>query len=361
MKTFTIHTLTAILLVGLTAAASAQIRGIVTKEQADIINAAIRQTSNDASKQSIMNTLMDGNDSIWHVSGFLSQDYFREGIGVSEEQSRRIRDVAGYMLRFIDNDPDYLALRAEMVRLDLTTEEGRKRSVEVQVEMQEMMRKTRTNLVLENLTPDHVQKLREFQISAMSEAAFVFPSMFEALDLSDEQRKQLDDIKKAMKPVFEKYIDKQVEYNDKHRQKLDDGLEEKLDAIPDQEGKQRLLDDIQRKIDDIQRKIRVELQPERNEITEVGKELGNTLKVRMFDVLTDEQWARMTDLIDNPPDYAKRAILQIRERQERDNASTGTWIPGPGAWQPGSGAIPEGYRIERNRKSGFPRGENPSP
>jgi len=71
----------------------------------------------------------------------------------------------------------------------------------------------------------------------------------------------------------------------------------------------------------------------------------------------------MLDLIDNPPDYVKKVIAQIRKEMGTDDSSTDTpadtsggWVPGPGSWRPGDG-IPEGYRIERNTRSRFPRGE----
>jgi len=80
----------------------------------------------------------------------------------------------------------------------------------------------------------------------------------------------------------------------------------------------------------------------------------------MFDVLTDEQWERMIDLIDNPPDYVKKILDEKRKAREAETASSGEsgeWQPGPGSWQPGDG-IPAGYRIERETRSRqFPRGE----
>ena len=51
-----------------------------------------------------------------------------------------------------------------------------------------------------------------------------------------------------------------------------------------------------------------------------------------------------------------RKHLKKQQGESEDTKKTEVWMPGPGAWQPG-GAIPEGYRIERNRRSGFPRGE----
>jgi Ni/Co efflux regulator RcnB len=70
----------------------------------------------------------------------------------------------------------------------------------------------------------------------------------------------------------------------------------------------------------------------------------------MFDVLTDEQWDRMLDLIDNPPDYVKKILRKWKEASEK----AAEWAPGPNSWQPGD-PIPEKYRQERQTKGNFPR------
>ena len=214
-----------------------------------------------------------------------------------------------------------------------------------------MQSEKRANLFDEILEPDQKKKIQEFHISTMSEQQYVFPNMFDVLDLSDDQKKQLDEIKKDMKPVFEKHIAKQVAYEAKARDKLSEGLREKLDAVPGQEGRQKLLDNMQKE-------IRAELQPEMNEILKSGKKLSDELKIKMFDILTDEQWARMLDLIDNPPDYVKKVIVQMRKwNEENANSSTGVWQPGPNSWRPGD-AIPAQYRQERNERRRFPSREN---
>ena len=89
----------------------------------------------------------------------------------------------------------------------------------------------------------------------------------------------------------------------------------------------------------------------------------------MFDVLMDEQWNRLQELIDHPPEYALMFIKELREsfglveseKSEEEGAEGGlspsVWLPGPGSWRPGD-AIPEAYRQERNTRGNFPRPEN---
>jgi len=115
---------------------------------------------------------------------------------------------------------------------------------------------------------------------------------------------------------------------------------------------------------DVRNRIQAELQPELNAATEFRKRLGNALIIRMFDVLTDEQYARVIDLIDNPPDYVVALLKRWREqsgeseesKEVEEGEKSGVWIPGPNSWRPGD-PIPGAYRIERETRSRFPRAE----
>jgi len=79
-------------------------------------------------------------------------------------------------------------------------------------------------------------------------------------------------------------------------------------------------------------------------------------RIKMFDVLTDEQWLRIQDLVDHPPEYIKVFLKKVKANIEKNARDTG-WQPGPGSWQPGD-AIPEAYRQERNTRGNFPRPAN---
>jgi len=94
------------------------------------------------------------------------------------------------------------------------------------------------------------------------------------------------------------------------------------------------------------------------EIQSQSQAFSEKFKIKMFDVLTDEQWKRLLALIDNPPAHAQVFGKRLRERQGENTQTGGGYVPGPGAWQPGSSAIPEQYRQERNSRRPFPRGEN---
>ena len=349
MKTITIYGLTMIFLVGLTTSASAQSNVAPTEQEA--IRDARRQANDADSRWSMMQSFWDSDALFIGVPVLLHRREMREGLGISEEQNRRIQEAAEYIFTtFRAEDPDYRSLRQEWNNCDLTTEEGRKRHIELQIEMRAMIRDKEASLIRELLTPEQIRKVKEFHISTMSEGMFVSPNILEALDISDEQKSQVDEIRREIESEVEAFVDKHVAVYSRYNVRIGKITDEML-TIDESDREARL-----RLINDATRNLRVEFQPEINELREINKDLANNLKVRMFDVLTDEQWERMLDLIDNPPDYIKRWISQFREAMERDNTSTGTWQPGPGSWRPGD-PIPEGYRIERERRSRFPTSE----
>jgi hypothetical protein len=147
-------------------------------------------------------------------------------------------------------------------------------------------------------------------------------------------------------------VDSQLRFGEK----MQDALAGKLEGVTDREENRRIFEEAEERV----RRNNPEFSRDNNELMESGRALADRLKVEMFDVLTDEQWWRMLDLIDNPPDYVKRMIAHIRKEMEGEDSrgeDSGGWTPGPGAWRPGD-AIPDAYRIERNtRARQFPRGQ----
>jgi Ni/Co efflux regulator RcnB len=209
------------------------------------------------------------------------------------------------------------------------------------------------SLIHGNLTPGQSQKFNEFLISSMSETEFVFPGMFEALDLSDEQKKQLGDITKEIDPMWKKHMGVVDEYRSKHSKRQ----AEVLKGVTDPQEMVRLLNEYIASTPE-------EFQSERDKMMESGKKLADELKIKMFDVLTDKQWDRMVQLTDNPPEYVKKMLAQVRKWREdaANKPKPGEWVPGPNSWKPGD-PIPEQYRQQRQeqirtrQRPGFPRNE----
>jgi len=122
--------------------------------------------------------------------------------------------------------------------------------------------------------------------------------------------------------------------------------------------------------DDIRKRLLAE-DPEFRRISDAmqskSKEFAERFKIEMFDVLTDEQWSRLQELIAHPPEHALafrkalREMLNLGESEEGASAASGkidtesgVWVPGPGSWRPGD---PMPVRIQEQRESRFPRGE----
>ena len=345
MRTFQLS-LTAMLLLGLTTMAFAQ----------NNLDAARRQMYEDIVKQGMRYDLLNGHNANLGVVQFLGNDYFREGIGISEEQRQKIhKEVLGTsMYDHVKNELDYISLMDKLENEfnpwhpNATTETLEKFAA-LHMERDEMVKNKHLSLFYGNLTADQIQKVNEFHISYMSETEFVFPGMFEALGLSDEQKQQLDNVQNEIMPELDKHIEKQLVLEAKRKEKMD----EILKNVTDQKERERLqFHDI-----DTTKKVWDALQTESNEVKESGKKLADSLKIKMFDVLTDEQWERLIKLTDDPPEYIKKLLEQQRKWKEAsDDADSKpeAWAPGPNSWKPGD-PIPEGYRQQRQERGRFPR------
>ena len=88
-----------------------------------------------------------------------------------------------------------------------------------------------------------------------------------------------------------------------------------------------------------------------------GKQYAAQFKTKMLDVLTDEQWLRLQNMIDNPSGLVKMMLEKTKAWRKKKEA----WAPGPNSWRPGD-PIPEGYRQQRQERGRFPRPtDNQSP
>jgi len=357
------HSLTVIFLLGLATMVSAQddaARQAREAQRAMMRSPAMQQARRNAFKQ-MMGSFWNGNGSSLMAVQLFQQDDFREGVGVSKEQSQKLQDSMQNIMMNMHNDPDFRPIQDEMGRLmsetggpfsENSSEETLTKFFDLQTKMQEVLFTKMNSIVNESLAPDQLKKVKEFQISMMSEMPIVSPGMFEALDLSDSQKKQLDEIKKEMEPEFLKSLDKMIDSQMKFSEKFQDALDDKLAGVTDHEEQRKIIEAIVKKI----REENPDIQREEKEMLEDGKLFTNKLKFRMFDVLTDEQMERMAQLIDNPPDYVRKAIAQIRKQMGHDDSpvsESGEWKPGPNSWKPGD-PIPEEYLQQRQERR-FPR------
>jgi len=369
MKTIAIYGLTAILLIGLTASVSAQDaeaqRQARDVQRAMMSSPMMQRTLEHSMRQSMLSNWENRTGPA--AFGILHTDGNAEALGLSEEQRQTILDSFS-KVTISNADPDLKPFLDQMMQLNFETpggpfaenasEEVQVKYATLQMKMNEVLQKRRNDLINETLSPEQFRKIQEYQIATMATNPFVSPDMFEALDLSDDQKKQLEEIKRELKPEYEKSVDKWAASQAFHQIKFMEEIGDRLDNVTDPEERRRISSEASQKV--------TEHYPENSigmrEFTESGIALSNRLKIEMFDVLTDEQWNRMLGLIDNPPDHVKKIFENFRNMAIRMNAPQAAnapdpWQPGPGSWQPGDG-IPAGYRIERETRSRqFPRGE----
>ena len=272
----------------------------------------------------------------------------REAWGVSEEQYQQIEDIRSGKIA----NPEYLKIRAELSeQLDgLRGAELATKTLEIQQQRSPLDEEFRARAMDDLLTAEQKRTIREFQLVDMLENRFISFHAFEAFDLTDAQKQELETIKKEFEPEFERQLEDFVNRED---------MDNKMWIMMKAENKKQGGDDKDffSRVNALRAKLRAE-NPEFRRMHDkmvAERELfAVQARTKMFDVLTDEQWDRLQELMDNPPDYIKawrKKNEEIREAAKKE----GTWIPGPGAWQPGD-PIPAQYRQERNSR--FPRGGN---
>jgi len=259
--------------------------------------------------------------------------------GISEEQNDQINaSMMAAMMATVEGmsgDSEPFRIVAEMEQLQATSEIPDAETIERILYLMEKTTETQgslfhnaaTSAMEEVLSPEHLQQIQETLLANMAEIPFVTPSMFEVLNLTDVQKEQMEQIKKELEPEFEAALENWMT-GYKTLQKM---------TAEDPEHK----------------KIVTEIQSK-------GQAFAIRFRTRMFDVLSDEQWVRLQNLIDNPPEHAlifRKALKELSgEDDESKGEESGEWVPGPNSWRPGD-AIPMQYRLERNTRGRFPRGE----
>jgi len=296
----------------------------------------------------------------------LGEPAIRAAWGISEEQRRqmdaygaaaieRINETTSDPVKFrvlINEETGEVTIGMALTDTNVTPEEMQGIAERVTA----LMMNVTVDAMNSTLTSEQWQKMNESLLANIGEMPIISPNMFAALDLTDAQKQQMEQIKKALEPEFEKtlenwvngalaLIEKEIEaFKKEERTPRPSATELRKELMAKDPEFKRLYEENQSK----------------------GKAFSTKFKIEMFDVLTDEQWARLQELIDNPPEHAVAFRKHLKKQQgeteeseaSKANEKPGMWIPGPGAWQPGDSVIPEQYRQERNTRSRFPRGEN---
>ena len=287
---------------------------------------------------------------------FLNDTEFRTALGISDKQHQQILDTTGrFGADVLSNNSEYMKLADEVLvlksagdvyRLDVDEE-----TMRIMLNYQKMNATLDATHVVDtmdnNLTAEQKQKVKTSLLANMAEVPIVSPGMFDVLDLTDTQKKEMEEIKKELESEFEKNLEILAHgwmlLTDKMAEELDkQGIHYDGDA-----GKNTLA--VHKKLmeDPAYKKIH-------DDIMSQGKAFSAQSRTKMFDVLTDTQWKRLQELIDNPPNYAKVFLKKLKQKRGETEKSD-VWVPGPKSWRPGD-PIPEGYRQQRQERGRFPRG-----
>lgn len=297
------------------------------------------------------------NEKVNHsVFNFALDAEFRKELGITEEQyaelnKGRVRPQNDPKMReFTEKIAEfYETLDSEGPFMDNAPLEKRREFLKLHAEMQQYIFEEKTAKIEKTITPEQMRKSREIQIATMGELPFVSPDVFEALDLSDDQRKHLDRIQKELEPEFEKKIDRSFDSQMKIRNKIDEYQDRnEIDVDWSKPVESSLI------MEEIEKKVLAEnpdLRKELNESLDDLQTFTTRLKFQMFDVLTDEQMDRMSELINNPPDYIRKIRDRMRayNKQRRGSSLAGFDID---VWKPGD-PIPEEY-IQKRKSGRFP-------
>ena len=317
----------------------------------------------------------DGRGTNLMALGLLQDPDVRAALNVSDEQFQHIQGIPMNMQGSLMTNPEFQEAIQEMQALQIQgnpfaqdlDEETMNKFASVQARIGALTVNAMSDAIGNALTSEQQQKMLEGQLAMMGEMPIVSPNMFEALNLSDAQRQQMEGIKNELEPEFERHLEDFASGQMIVMNKMFDEIERQggfnTANTQDPEGMRENMRAIQERAQSATQKLMAE-DPEFKRIAEElqskGKAFATQFQIKMFDVLTDEQWARLQDLIDNPPEYARVLLRKMKEQRgetERARASSGGWQPGPDSWKPGD-PIPEAYRQQRNERRNFPRPGN---
>jgi len=312
-----------------------------------------------------LRSFWDGQGTSMMAVGMMYDPEIRTALNVSDEQYGQVQNLPALLMAGMQDNPEFLRLQREIQAIpnvgglfsgENVDEEAIAQFIDIQTEITTLTMGIMSDTIDNLLTPEQRQAAQEIQLAAMSEMPFISPSAFEILGLTDAQREQMEAIKRELEPEFEKNLEMMVEGTMILTSKLLAELESQGGLVIDPSN----IEGLQEKMQGIQKKLLEdpEFKKISDELHTKGQTFSTLFRTRMFDVLTDTQWARLQSLIDNPPAHAAVMIRKMREQRSATEQADGNfWQPGPGSWRPGD-PIPEQYRQERDARRRFPRGEN---
>ena len=205
--------------------------------------------------------------------------------------------------------------------------------------------------IQDTLTPEQMLQVRKLEMQLMPEVGIPFPSMFETLGLTDEQKREMNKISDDLKAEFNTLTQEAAALKAERivasfgllKGKSFTSQEELFKAFSDTFARYVPSEEARKKSDDIQKR---------------GQKLVTTLQSRLMNVLTDDQLDKMQKIMDETPETIKRFIAQSKAQREQQKKSP-MYVPGPDSWRPGD-PVPVQFKEERQKtrqRPGFSRGE----
>ena len=202
--------------------------------------------------------------------------------------------------------------------------------------------------IQETLTAEQMLQVRKLEMQMMSEFGIPFPAMFDPLDLTDEQREEMNRITDEMEAEFNRLTMEQARLKSERLVAMYESLKGKF--FTSAEEFNQSLQNLHHQFvpSEILRKKGIDLH-------ERGTKFMTLLQNRLMDVLTDEQLGRMQDILDETPDAVKKFLVSRRTTRETQEKASG-YLPGADSWRPGD-PVPMEFKEKRRTGRGFPREE----
>jgi len=228
------------------------------------------------------------------------------------------------------------------------TEEQKNAYREADMAMNTLALSAMQEAIVDTLTPEQMLQVRKLEMQLMPAMGIPFPSMFEPLGLTEEQKNEMEKITDAMKAEFEPLVLEAATLKADRIVAVYGSLKGKSFASYDEYQKANDESFRQYVSSESFRKKNLDVQ-------ERGVKLVTLLQNRLMNVLTDEQLDKMQKIMDEAPMFAKQFIARFKMQQIQQGfqKTAPTYTPGPDSWRPG---MPMPVQFKEQRKSGnFPR------
>jgi len=282
---------------------------------------------------------------VFMLDGMVKAPEIRVALNISDELHNQIHSTIYSESKGFRDSPEYKELEKELEspefqkilmthNVEDADEETQNKFLDIHRKMELLGYKLCADALNKVLPPELKQKIGEAHLVSMGETPIYSPSMFVALNLTDAQKQEIEKIKEECEPEFEQYCDIAADYAMILSAKIQEvAAKESGEYLKRIQNAQKIMEESPE-----YKKMFSELQIRYNLFI-------TKFKPKMFDVLTDEQWKRLQELNDNPPEHAKVYIKIFKEQR----VAVSRWD----VLQSGE-TIPGAYRKERNARNQLP-------